>query len=82
MLALLFSPPLLPPLSLSFSSSLSSGILSQLQAQKHSLPSLFSLITSLAKETAKKRQLFDMFQNTETLYCNDWINTFSVKQVC
>ncbi len=50
----LFSTPPLPSLSLSFSSSLSSGILSQLQAQKQTLPSLFSLIIYLAKETAKK----------------------------
>lgn len=77
----LFSTP--PPFALFLSLPLSSGILSQLQAQKHSLPSLFSLIISLAKETAKKRQLHaaDMFQNTEILYHSDWTKTPSVKQV-
>lgn len=65
----LFSTPPPSALSLSFSSSLSSGILSQLQAQKHSLPSLFSLIISLTKETAKKDSYMLLTCFKTLIYC-------------
>lgn len=82
----LFSTPPPSALSLSFSSSLSSGILSQLQGQKHSLPSLFSLIISLAKETDRQKKKKDSCTlmtcfKTQILYHSDWTKTFSVKQM-